>query len=95
MINFPLTIPFLLYTRPRTLLAIDCVAIPLMGIAYRMAIPIKGAAAAAIITSTFGIARVILYQAIAWRLLRDDPSGAIWSRTASISSPFALAGSAS
>jgi O-antigen/teichoic acid export membrane protein len=82
MINFPLTIPLLLYTHSRLLLAADMVCIALAVFVYYLAVPGHGAAVAAAVTSGIAFLRLLFYQGVAVRLLRRDPEGAHWSGTA-------------
>ncbi|MBM3785483.1 MAG: hypothetical protein FJW30_14045 [Acidobacteria bacterium] len=81
LINFPLTIPLLLYTYPRALLAADLLAIPLVALAYFILVPGNGAAMAAAISTSAGFLRLLFYQALAFFLLRNDPHGEAWSLT--------------
>jgi len=83
MINFPLTIPILLYTRPRFLMIVDLISIPLLTLTYSLALPGKGAAVAAAICSGWAVLRLLFYQGLALRLLHQDPIGEIWFQTES------------
>jgi O-antigen/teichoic acid export membrane protein len=85
LINFPMTIPLLLYTYPKVLLLADLVAIPIAAAAYILAIPGNGATIAAMITSGFALLRLAFYQGLAYRLLRRDPFGLQWSLTRDLS----------
>lgn len=93
LINFPWTIPFLLYVRPKALLMVDCLALPAMAAAFVLVIPAHGAAGAAAATSAFAIGRLAFYQTMVWRILRRDPLGADWSRAAGAPNSMQLAGS--
>ncbi|MCX6611452.1 MAG: hypothetical protein NTW74_11450 [Acidobacteria bacterium] len=83
MMNFPLTIPLLLYARPKVLLLIDLISIPLLALTYGLALPGRGAAVAAAICSGWAVLRLLFYQGLALRLLHQDPTGAIWLQTES------------
>jgi O-antigen/teichoic acid export membrane protein len=94
LITFPWTIPFILYTRPKTLLLADCIAIPVMAVVFAAVIPTYGALGAAAVTSGFAGLRLVFYQTLAWRVLRGDPAGAQW-RASSAGTALQLARSAS
>jgi O-antigen/teichoic acid export membrane protein len=85
LINFPMTIPLLLYTYPKVLLLADLLAIPIAAAAYILAIPGNGATIAAMITSGFALLRLAFYQGLAYRLLRRDPFGTQWSLSGGLS----------
>ena len=76
-INFPWTIPLILYTRPKLLLAVDCVAIPAMAVVFAWAIPRWGAVGAAAVSSAFAALRLVFYQDLGWRVLRGVPIAAV------------------
>lgn len=95
LVNFPWTIPFLLYTRPKTLLAVDCVAIPAMAAVFAFAIPRSGASGAAAVSSAFAILRLVFYQGLAWRVLHRDPQGLRWRNAGGATNTLQLARSAS
>ncbi len=78
-INFPVTIPLLLYTHPKVLLIADLLTIPIAAAAYVLAVPRNGAAVAATITSMCALLRLALYQILAYSLLRRDPDGSQWA----------------
>ncbi|MDX2267556.1 MAG: hypothetical protein NW208_05585 [Bryobacter sp.] len=76
MMNFPLTIPLMLYTRPKVLLLVDILSIPLLALSYALALPGRGAETAAAICSFWAILRLFFYQGFALQILRKDPEGA-------------------
>jgi O-antigen/teichoic acid export membrane protein len=74
-INFPLTISLLLFLKPKLVLAIDAVAVPLLCLAYSWTIPRYGAAGAATITASYALVKTLVLQVTAWRLLRLPKPG--------------------
>jgi hypothetical protein len=70
LINFPLTILLLLFTRPRFLIALDCVLLPMLFVAYRLVIPTYGVLGAAVVTTTAALLKTAVMQVSAWRMLR-------------------------
>ena len=70
-INFPLTVLLLLFIRPRFLLLLDCISLPLLVAAYFWAIPIWGVMGAAVVTSSSAIVRTVVMQTAAGRMLRE------------------------
>jgi O-antigen/teichoic acid export membrane protein len=74
LINFPLTILLLLFTRPRFLIALDCILLPVVFVAYRLVIPTYGVLGAAIVTTTATLLKTAVMQVSAWRMLRPHPN---------------------
>jgi O-antigen/teichoic acid export membrane protein len=70
LINFPLTISLLLFLKPKLVLAIDAVAVPILCLAYSWTIPRYGAAGAAAVTTSYALVKTLVLQVTAWRLLR-------------------------
>jgi hypothetical protein len=68
---FPLTIPFLMFLRPRFLFAMDALALPFLLIAYRFAIPAHGITGAAWVTSSYGCLKAAVALTLAWRWVRE------------------------
>ncbi len=68
---FPLTFNFVLMANPRALILIDCVAIPVLLVAYAVASARGGALGVAWVTSVFKIAKAIAVQVIAARAARE------------------------
>jgi O-antigen/teichoic acid export membrane protein len=67
---FPLTLNFLMLTRPRSFLIVDSIAAPLLAVAYFVFLPANGAVAAAWITCFYRIAKAAAVQAWAYALAR-------------------------
>lgn len=70
LLTFPLTITFLLFVRPRFLITMDCIALPLMILLYGYAIHGYGATGAAWVTSGSFVVKALIAQVEAWRLAR-------------------------
>lgn len=68
-INFPLTISLVLFLKPKLVLAIDAVAVPILCLAYSWTIPRYGAAGAAAVTTSYALVKTLVLQVTAWRLL--------------------------
>lgn len=68
-INFPLTVSLLLFLKPKLVLAIDAMAVPILCSAYSWAIPRHGALGAAFVTTSYALVKTIFLQVTAWRLL--------------------------
>jgi O-antigen/teichoic acid export membrane protein len=64
----PLTLNFLMLTRPRIFLIVDSLAAPLLLAAYLVLIPGEGALAAAWITCIYRLVKTVIVQATAYRL---------------------------
>lgn len=71
LVNFPLTILLLLFQKPRFLVAMDCVSLPVLLIAYYFAIRAYGVIGAAVVTTTAALVRTAIMQVTAWRLLGE------------------------
>jgi len=75
--SFPWTVPFLLFARPRFLLAFDGSAFPFLVVLYAWAIREHGAAGAAVVSSGFAIFKAAVMQFVAWSTLQSGfPSNA-------------------
>lgn len=68
MAVFPLTLPFLLFVRPRFFLVMDCLSLPILLPLYILAIEHHGALGAAWVTATSKVTKGLLAQIVAWRL---------------------------
>jgi O-antigen/teichoic acid export membrane protein len=79
MVAFPWAIPFLLYTRAKTLLALDCLLLPVLACGYAVLIPRYGAQGAALLTSGAMVLRSACFVLLANHILRTDPGGESWS----------------
>ena len=75
-INFPLTVSLLLFLKPKLVLAIDAVAVPILCLAYSWAIPRYGALGAAGVTTSYALVKTVLLQVTAWRILASPNSEA-------------------
>ena len=73
LVSFPWTIPFLLYTRPKLLLAMDCAAFPVLCAGYSLASESHGATGVAAVTSAYAVLRAALYQVLALRIMLRGP----------------------
>jgi O-antigen/teichoic acid export membrane protein len=69
---FPLTLNFLMLTRPRVFLMVDLAAAPFMAIAFFWLAPSHGAVGVAWISAGFRVVKTIVVQTIAFRLARMD-----------------------
>jgi len=76
-INFPLTLLLLLFIRPRFLVLLDCVSLPLLLAAYAWAIRAHGVIGAATVTTTAAIFKTLIMQIAGWRLLRNQTQTAL------------------
>jgi O-antigen/teichoic acid export membrane protein len=81
LVNFPLTILLLLFLRPKFLLVMDCILLPVLIGAYMWVIPHYGAIGAAAVTSITALLKTLIMQGLAWKLLRDQESTLIPSGT--------------
>ena len=70
LLTFPLTLTFLLFIRPKFLVTMDCLSLPLMIPLYRFAIHSHGAIGAAWVTSSAFLVKALVAQVVAWRLAR-------------------------
>jgi O-antigen/teichoic acid export membrane protein len=75
MATFPLTLSFIMFTRPRFLFTMDCVSFPFLLVLYWYAIRHFGSAGAAWVTSFAALARATIAQAMAWRWARETRLG--------------------
>jgi O-antigen/teichoic acid export membrane protein len=73
LVNFPLTILLVLFLRPKFLLVMDCVLLPLLVATYLWVIPRYGAIGAAAVTSVSALLKTGIMQTLAWRLLSSQP----------------------
>lgn len=71
LLTFPLTLTFLLFIRPRFLITVDCIALPIMFLLYRYAIARYGAVGAAWVTSSSFVIKASIAQIAAWKLAYD------------------------
>ena len=71
LLTFPLTLTFLLFVKPRFLVAMDCIALPFMILLYRYAIREHGAVGAAWVTSVSFVLKALIAQIKAWQLARS------------------------
>ncbi|MGH9416657.1 MAG: lipopolysaccharide biosynthesis protein [Terriglobales bacterium] len=84
LINFPWSIPFLLFLRPRFLLTLDCIGFPVLLLLYWRVIPSHGVLGAAVLTSIYSIVKTLVMQGAAIRILKAGPgSGTTESAPAS------------
>jgi O-antigen/teichoic acid export membrane protein len=74
LIDFPLTVPFLLFARPRLLLFFDLAFFPFLCIGYYWIIPVHGALGAAIITTVYALLKTVFFQTTAWSIARQGPA---------------------
>lgn len=72
LVNFPLTILLLLFLKPRLLVALDCIFLPILLFAYGWAIRSYGVIGAASITSAAALIKTAIMQTVAWRMLRGQ-----------------------
>ena len=71
MATFPLTLSFIMFTRPRFLFVMDCVSLPFLLTMYWYAIGHFGGTGAAWVTSIAALARAAVAQSMAWRWARE------------------------
>jgi O-antigen/teichoic acid export membrane protein len=79
LITFPLTITVVMFLRPRFLLVMDCVALPVVLLLYRWSIPAYGAVGAAWVTSGACVIKAAIAQFVAWSSVRPakQPQAAV------------------
>ena len=82
MATFPLTLSFVMFTRPRFLFLMDCVALPFLVALYWYSIHYFGATGAAWVTSIAALVRAAVSQSMAWRWARETVLPAMRSSTA-------------
>jgi len=68
-LNFPWTIPFLLYLRPKLLLLMDCIGLMILVPLYIEIARHAGAVGVATLTSGAMLVRTLIHQWLAWRML--------------------------
>jgi hypothetical protein len=68
MAIFPLTLPFLLFVRPRFFFVMDCLSLPILLTLYIFAIKHHGALGAAWVTAASKVIKGLLAQIVAWKL---------------------------
>jgi O-antigen/teichoic acid export membrane protein len=73
MIAFPLAIPFLMFSRPRAILMLDLVTLPLMLGLFAWLISQHGAVGAAWAATMTRFCKVGIMHGLAWRALRRTP----------------------
>lgn len=66
MLALPVTMPYLLFTRPRFTLAFDLLSLPLLVLVYHWAISESGAVGAAWVSGGTRIIKAVVLQASAW-----------------------------
>jgi O-antigen/teichoic acid export membrane protein len=71
LLNFPWTVSFLLFFRPRTLLAMDFAGLVVLPFLYALAIRYSGATGAAVVTSGFILLKTAAMQGLALRLFKS------------------------
>jgi O-antigen/teichoic acid export membrane protein len=72
--TFPLTLAFVVFTRPRFLFTMDCISLPGLAVAYYLAIPRYGAMGAAVVTTSVNVLRAAIAQGMAWKWARQTKS---------------------
>ena len=73
MVAFPVVIPFLMFSSPRSILALDLVTLPLMLALFAVLVQSHGAVGAAWAATVTRICKVGIMHALAWRALRRMP----------------------
>lgn len=73
MIAFPLTIPFLMFARPRAIFLLDLITLPLVVALYAWLISRYGALGAAWATAATRLTKVGVMHVLAWQTLRQSP----------------------
>jgi O-antigen/teichoic acid export membrane protein len=66
--TFPVALPIVMFIRPRFVVLMDCIALPLLFALYSLAVSSQGAVGVAWVTTISLIVRGGLVQALAWRL---------------------------
>ena len=79
MAVFPLTLPFLLYVRPRFFLVMDCLSLPILFALYIPAIEQHDALGAAWVTGIAKVVKGLVAQILAWKLATSNAPGLIKS----------------
>ena len=70
LLNFPIAISFLLFTRPRFLFGWDLVAIPALMLLYREGVAWRGALGAAAVTSIYALVKTAMLHLLVLRTLQ-------------------------
>lgn len=70
LLNFPITVSFLMFTHQRMLVVLEGCALPLLVLLYREMVAAYGAAGAAAVTSGYAIVKTAIYQVVAGRAIR-------------------------
>lgn len=73
LLNFPWTVPFLMFTHPRFLFFLDAVALAVLLPLYSFAIGRHGALGAAAVTSGYAVLKTFLFQILAVHTMRNAP----------------------
>jgi O-antigen/teichoic acid export membrane protein len=73
LMKFPWTVSVLLFSRPRFLLVLDILLLPLLAAAYMLVIPKYGAQGAAFITMSYALGKTATLQWLGWRTLKRPP----------------------
>jgi O-antigen/teichoic acid export membrane protein len=73
LINFPWTIPLLMFAHPRFLVAFEVAALPVLVVLYWLIASWHGAIGAAAVTSGFAVVKTIIYQVLASRTAQSKP----------------------
>lgn len=81
LVNFPLTILVLLFTRSRFLVQLDCALLPVLLLAYLWVIPLYGVIGAAAVTTTAALGKKTVMQITAL-LQAQEPRSSIESLSA-------------
>ncbi len=69
--NFPWTVSFLLFLKPRFLLKFDLIALPILAVGYAAMVPAYGAAGAAAVTTAYALIKTTALQKAANKILHD------------------------
>lgn len=72
LVNFPWTIPTLLFLRPRFLFIFDLSFLPALCALYVFAAKEYGAFGVAVVTTGFALVKALAYQIVCWRLFVDQ-----------------------
>ncbi len=70
--NFPLTVSFLLFAKPKFIFLLECITLPLMLGIYTQVIPRYGAVGAAAVTTSFALLKIACMQVAAWKWTQSD-----------------------
>jgi len=74
LVDFPLTVPFLLFARPRILFFFDLVFFPFLCAGYFWVIPLQGALGAAAVTAAYAVVKTTFFQILAWKIVQRGPA---------------------